>query len=184
MSLVYEALQKAEREKDRKTGTIPAHPEPPASPAKPVTPRASAPVAPAETPAPARSHLTMLVVCVSVVALVGIVAVVLIAMKNFTSATSAAVSPVASSPPMAGASAARTEPRASDPVAPPSPGATENDPRFKLTGIMKMGDTYGAVINGHIVYQDNYVDGAVVKKVERDRVTLNLNGRETVLRLF
>lgn len=184
MSLVYEALQKAEREKDRKTGTIQARSEQPVAPAKLVAPRASAPVAPVETPTPARSHLTMLIVCVSVVALVGIVAVVLITMKNFMSAPAAAVSPVVSSPSVAGTSVSRTEPRAADLVGAPTAGATENDPRFKLTGIMKMGDTYGAVINGHIVYQDNYVDGVIVKKVERDRVMLNLNGQEIVLRLF
>lgn len=40
-----------------------------------------------------------------------------------------------------------------------------------------------AVVNGRIVYEDGYVDGATVKKVERDQVTLDVNGRESVLRL-
>ena len=43
---------------------------------------------------------------------------------------------------------------------------------------------YCAVINGRVVYVEQYIDGAVVKNIERDRVTLDENGREAVVRLF
>jgi len=176
MSLVYEALQKAEREKDRKTGIAPAREE------KRVAPQPPVPAPQVQPEAPSRSYFSMLIVCVSVVALVGIVYIVLLAAKNVVlSPTAPAVLP---------ATETRSVTTGPEPAAPPAPtpsasvATTENDSRFKLTGIVKMGDSFGAVINGRMVYQDNYVDGAVVKKVERDRVTLDWNGRETVLRLF
>ena len=49
---------------------------------------------------------------------------------------------------------------------------------------MKMGDEYSAIINGHVVTREQFVDGAVVKAVESDRVTLTVNGRDVVVRLF
>ena len=49
---------------------------------------------------------------------------------------------------------------------------------------MQLGEKYSAVINGHVVAREQYVDGAIVKSVERDRVTLNVDGREIVVRLF
>ena len=182
MSLVYEALQKAEREKERKTGAPPARELKPVTPAKPVAPQLPVPAPPVQPAAPSRSYLSMLIVCVSLVALVGIVYMVLLATKNVVlSPTAPSALPAARTQPAATA----TEPAAPPASAPSAPAtSTENDPRFKLTGIMKMGDSYGAVINGRVVYQDNYVDGAVVKKVERDRVTLDVNGRETIIRLF
>ena len=176
MSLVYEALQKAEREKGRKSGAPPAEP-------RPVAPvRAAPPVQPAPAAQRWPALVAVLIACVAVVAIVAIVRLV----KN--------VSPREAKPALTvldgGArSVEPAPPSAAVPVqappnAPITAGATGNDPRFKLTGIMKMGDAYGAVINGHVVYDGHYVDGAVVKKVERDRVTLDLNGRETVVRLF
>jgi hypothetical protein len=182
MSLVYEALRKAEREKERKTGTPPVREEKPVVPVKPVAspPPAPAPANRLETPS--RGYLSMLIACVSVVALVGIVYMVLLATKNVVSSPTAPPIVTAAGTPSV---TTATEPAASPASTPPAPATpTENDSRFKLTGIMKMGDSFGAVINGRVVYQDNYVDGAVVKKVERDRVTLDVNGREAVLRLF
>lgn len=43
---------------------------------------------------------------------------------------------------------------------------------------------YVAVLNGRVAYEGYYIDGATVKKIERDRVTVEVTGRETVLRLF
>ena len=43
---------------------------------------------------------------------------------------------------------------------------------------------YVAVVNGRVTYEGSYVDGATVKKIERDRVTIDDHGRDTVLRLF
>ncbi len=176
MSLVYEALQKAEREKGRKSGVPPAEPRP-VAPMRPTPPVQLAP-APQRWPA----LVTVLVACVAVVAIVAIVWLV----KNVSpreakptlTVSDGGTRVVVPAPPSAAVPAQASS------SAPMPAGATENDPRFKLTGIMKMGDAYGAVINGHVVYDGHYVDGAVVKKVERDRVTLDLNGRETVIRLF
>jgi type II secretory pathway component PulC len=66
------------------------------------------------------------------------------------------------------------------------PAAPAQDVRFKLTGITKdPGDgKYLAIINGQLRAESQYVDGATIKKIERDRVTIELNGREQVLRLF
>jgi hypothetical protein len=75
-------------------------------------------------------------------------------------------------------------PAAAETVPPPPAPTAENDSRFKLTGIMVTEGKFGAVINGRIVYDGFYVDGATVKKVDRDRVALESNGREIVLRLF
>ncbi|MEI6083205.1 MAG: hypothetical protein WCS70_02770 [Verrucomicrobiota bacterium] len=166
MSLVYEALQKAEREKERKLGSAPApapviqaKPEP-----QPVVTK------------PARNYFPALIVCVSIVALAAIIYIVAVTAKNFTEQR----------PPPSPATPVASQPAdLPEPVTPTAPvNSTANDPRFKLTGIMKMGESFGAVINGHIVYDSQYVDGAIVKKVERDRVLLNVDGREIVVRLF
>ncbi len=176
MSLVYEALQKAEREKGRKSGAPPAEP-------RPVAPvRTVPPVQPAPAPQRWPALVTVLIACVAVVAIVAIMWLVKNVSPREAKPTltvsdggTRAVVPAPSSPTVS----------AQAPASTPIPAAaTENDPRFKLTGIMKTGDAYGAVINGHVVYDGHYVDGAVVKRVERDRVTLDLNGRETVIRLF
>jgi type II secretory pathway component PulC len=74
------------------------------------------------------------------------------------------------------------------PVAPvkvETPVSEPATPVLKLTGIVVMPDgVHTAVINGKTVYESHFVDGAVVKKIERDRVTLEVNGRDVVLRLF
>lgn len=41
-----------------------------------------------------------------------------------------------------------------------------------------------AVINGHVAYEGYYVDGAIVEKIETDRVTIDIHGQKAVLRLF
>ena len=64
-------------------------------------------------------------------------------------------------------------------------GSTANDVRFKLTGIVSVPEGgFGAVINGKVVTEENYVDGAIVKKIGRDQVTLDLNGHEVAIWLF
>ena len=77
-----------------------------------------------------------------------------------------------------------TESPAAAASAPPPPAAPV-DPRYRITGIMKDPDgKYCAVINGKIVSETQFVDGATIKKIERDRVTLEIAGRESILRLF
>ena len=183
MSLVYEALQKAEREKERKTNRAPAPVVPAKEPARTVV---APPAVQQPVPSP-RNHLTTLIVCVSLVALAAIVYIVMIAAKSFTEKrTEAGATTPAVVAGEVRAGAAESKPAGvTEQIPPTAPvNTTANDPRFKLTGIMKMGENYGAVINGHIVYDSQYVDGAIVKKVERDRVTLNVDGREIVVRLF
>ncbi|MCX7914780.1 MAG: hypothetical protein N3A53_00550 [Verrucomicrobiae bacterium] len=59
------------------------------------------------------------------------------------------------------------------------------EPKWKLTGISKGPDgRYFAIINGQLRSESEYVDGAIVHAIERDRVTLRVNGEEMVLRLY
>jgi hypothetical protein len=171
MSLVYEALQKAEREKRNKTGPAPVA-APPAPVKQPEPTVASVP-----PPAPRVNYLGLLVACVSIVALVAIVVIVVQAARSLGEKRSRPVA--AESPP---APVAEPPPT----VAAPSPTtSTANDSRFRLTGITGNEEIgYGAFINGRLVYPEHYVDGAIVKKIERDRVTLNVDGHEVVVRLF
>jgi hypothetical protein len=196
MSLVYEALQKAEREKGRKTGTPPAPVAVP--PVQPVAvAKAPAPAAvplttvPAESPKSMNSLLTMLFAGVSVVALLAIVYIVMLAARNFAPSPAARASesvPAAASTPAAAIAPdpanQATGSSGEKPPVPLSPNSTANDPRYRLTGVMITDGHYGAVLNDHVVYDGQYVDGAIVKKVERDRVTLNVDGRDIVIRLF
>ena len=187
MSLVYEALRKAERERERKTGHVSPPPPASAEPRLTQSPAANVAVHAAISPvhageAPAipdigkRTALGLIIVA-------AVLAIAATAVWFY--ATTKRHSGSAKVPEIAPA-AVRLEPALAQTAVPAAPAATatENDPRFKLTGIMIMGDSYGAVINGHIVYDGHYVDGAIVKKVERDRVTLDWNGREILLRLF
>src|ERR1043166_409768 len=67
----------------------------------------------------------------------------------------------------------------------PPAGSTVSDVRFKLTGIMgEPKGGFSAVVNGKSVVENSYVDGAKVKKIDRDQVALDLDGHEVVIRLF
>jgi hypothetical protein len=204
MSLVHEALQKAEREKQRKAGIASSAPvalplpQPVRAPAvhAPVATTPGAPLAreavpvksatTAEPPRPNPFLLPALIGCVAIVAIIAIVFLV----SNATSAlrqskenvpvTAASIAaPVAkSTPPVVGDVAA--SPRVPPPAAPAA-----DEPKYKISGIMKDPDgKFVAVLNGRVAYEGYYVDGATVKKIESDRVTIDLNGREQVLRLF
>jgi hypothetical protein len=60
-----------------------------------------------------------------------------------------------------------------------------NESRYKISGIMKDPDGKPvAVLNGRVTYEGYFVDGATVKKIDTDRVTLDVKGQEVVLRLF
>ena len=213
MSLVHEALQKAEREKQRKVGAMPSAPvavptPPPVHAPAVLALGTTVPVAPipreivAHKPAPAVEApqktnpflLPALIGCVAIVAIIAIVFLV----SNATSALrqSKEVSPapaaIASAPvakstestPPQRALRASVEPSA--PLsAPPSATAAGNDSQYKLSGIMKDPDgKYVAVLNGRIAYEGYYIDGATVKKIEGNHITIDVSGREQVLRLF
>jgi hypothetical protein len=221
MSLVHEALQKAEREKLRKTGAAPAVPPgpvPKTAPVEPLVVEAMHVNPPAPHLAPARpvpvarpvpppksqyALLSVLFACVAVVAIVAIVYLVSRATSTLreskevvTASTTTRASAdggsrsVATAPAVpASQPAALTEqgpPRTAVTPAPVAIAATE-PAGFKLTGIMKdpVNEGFIAVLNGRTVYEGYSVDGATVKKIERDRVTLDIPGQpDTVLRLF
>lgn len=164
MSLVHEALQKAAREKQRQTGA----PGPLApAPAPPVPVAATRPVPTPAAPAPRARQLWwgLAMVCVTVV---GVVALVLLLRKPATNAATPQ-----SPPPPATVATAPSQPV--PPVAVQSPG-------FKLTGIMQDPDgSYLAVLNGRPVAAGQFVDGATVKRIERDRLILEINGHESTV---
>jgi hypothetical protein len=177
MSLVFEALQKAEREKQNKTDS----PPPPAAAQPAVAPK-PAPQPPAPLPAaPPKSPQVIVIGLAACVAVVAIVAIVFIVSRTLTGAhkldVEAGATPlVSNTPPAAPSPPVET-------VAAPPPIPLEE--RYKITGIMPDADgSLLATINGRIVAVSNYVDGAIIKKIERDRVTLDIKGREAVLRLF
>jgi len=168
MSLVYEALQKAAKEKNRFASPPPA----PIAIPSPVPTPVAAPVAPKRSP-------VVWIVGGSLVALTVVVvagAILVFKKPDVTSVPVALPAEVA-----APSLVVETSPVVPAPVA-ERPAA--NTDRFKLTGIMKMGEEYSAIINGHVVAREQFVDGAVVKAVESDRVTLTVNGRDVVVRLF
>jgi hypothetical protein len=212
MSLVHEALQKAEREKQRKLGSAPAAPVTPAPPppvSAPVIhpPAATAPMT--HVPHGAASHqpaaaveempeknnflLPALIGCVAIVAIIAIVFLV-------SSATSvlrqSRENPPVTAPAASAAAAPSTSPAAPQPAVPsptdsaapasvPPPAAPATDePKYKITGVMKDPDgKSSAVLNGRVAYEGYFIDGATVKKIETDRVTLDVKGQEVVLRL-
>jgi len=186
MSLVYDALQKAAREKNRFAGK-PMMPTPIPTPSP-----APAPVA--LPVAPRRSPVIWIAVISLVVFAVAIAGVVFFMWKP-TELPSQPTTPVSvvSSEPVTPAQVTPATAQVTPAVAPaptpvpPTPlpaNSTANDARFKLTGIMKLGEEYSAVVNGHVVTREQYVDGAIVKSVAQDRVTLNVDGREVVVRLY
>ena len=207
MSLVHEALQKAEREKQRKTGDSPvfAQRAQPVVAPRPALPREDKPVAPTRvsgfpqapaSPAPApvaRSHQAVLVVVAACVALVAIVAIVFIVNRTPPSVVRKSESSGGQGSVAVASAPARPEPRPTTetftPPAAATPPAVTTPPadtsQYRVTGIMKDPQgKYCAVINGRVVYVEHYIDGAVVKAIERDRVTLDIGGREAVVRLF
>lgn len=179
MSLVYEALQKAAREKNR----FAPHTAEPLQPVQPAPGPVASPVP------PQRSGVLWMGLSLAAAAVV-VAGAVLFTRKP------ADLSP--SPPPPANAvtvpEPVRPAPPAaatSIPVAPPASGpvpvaekSAAPDARFKLTGIMRLGGEYSAVINGHVVARDQSVNGAIVKLVTADRVTLSVEGREIVVPLF
>ena len=224
MSLVHEALQKAGREKLRKTGVQPApalkpapRPAPPYGPAesRPVESVATMPVAShaasvASTFASGQSAdqaaavypqkkqsalLAVLIVCVSLVAIVAIVFLVSLAAPMIRESRQTVHAGGETQPPTAATEPKPNEPAPQPVVAsapmgvtaqqPPAPPAGSVEAGFRLTGVMIVPNIApSAVINGRIVNESSYVDGATVKKIERDRVTLvDAQGKEIVLRL-
>jgi hypothetical protein len=213
MSLVHEALQKAEREKQRKLGTTPSAPISHAAP-HPVStavvhaPAVTAPVVhvvhPAVTPKPTAPVeeptetndflLPGLIGCVAIVAIIAIVFIVsnatsmLRQSKEAPAITASAVaapvaqstSPAAPQPIAAAATVSAAAANVPQPVTPPT-----DESKYKVSGIMKDPDGKSvAVLNGRVAYEGYFIDGATVKKIETDRVTLDVKGQELVLRLF
>ena len=205
MSLVHEALQKAEREKQRKLGTAPS---PPISHATPQpAPAVHQPVAAAPVPAvlhaattpaverPAERRGFLLPALVSFCGLAAIVAIFLLVMAGLRQPreqTSVPATPGAAAPTTKAAVAATPQPAVPQPTAaaapanvPPPAAPVADESKYKLSGIMKDPDGKPvAVLNGRVAYEGYYIDGATVKKIETDRAVLDVKGQELVLRLF
>jgi hypothetical protein len=223
MSLVHEALRKAEREKQRKLGSVPpaSHPvTPQPAHAPPVhTPVAAAPVAfvepdavvhraavtdrpvPADKDPKEANHflLPSLIACVAIVAIIAIVFLVsnassMLRQSKDSPITTAAlaapvpqVKPTVSPEPQPPAQpSAQPSADAATPVSVPPPTLPAADgSKFTLSGIMQDPDgKYVAIINGHVTYEGSSIGGATVKSIDRDHAVLNMDGRESVLRLF
>jgi hypothetical protein len=208
MSLVHEALQKAEREKQRKLGTAPSPPvshaapppptyspvvhQPVATTFVPAVPHAPTTAATVERPAERRSFLLpALTSFCGLAAIVAIFFLVMADMRQTREQTSAPVTPVVTVPATKAAVVAVPQPTApsTDSAAPanaPTPVTSAVDEsKYKLSGIMKDPDGKPvAVVNGHVAYEGNFIDGATVKKIETDRVLIDVKGQEVVLHLF
>ena len=210
MSLVHEALQKAEREKQRKVGAASSAPlgVPAPRPAPAAVVQASPAIAPA-TPTslqvvtrkpqpvveglPRTNHflLPALLGCVAIVAIIAIVFLVTSATsalrtsKESPAPSSLSSTPlVAKTPEVSAQSTAPTGPNAAHSASPAAVPAGDES-KYKLSGIMKDPDgKYVAVLNGRIAYEGYYIDGATVKKIESNYITIDVSGREQVLRLF
>jgi hypothetical protein len=214
MSLVHEALRKAEREKQRKLGATPAEliPARPATPQPihspvPHAPVAVAPVIPVvheaipqrTTPSVDESTETnhfLLPALIGCVAIVAIIAIVFLAsnassvwrqLRESPPITTAAPAPVAKStaPVEAQLAAPRPTDAATAPSTPPPAPLVADTSKYNLSGIMKDPDgKYVAVLNGRVAYEGYYVDGATVKSIDARTVALDINGHEMLLRLF
>ncbi len=213
MSLVHEALQKAEREKQRKLGAAASAPTPLAPPPPIATPVIHAPVVIAPTLSlplqtapprqaapggePAHSRNFLLPSLIGCVAIVAIIAIVFLA-SNASSVlrqskeSAPAVAAIAPAPAVKSTLLVEPQPAASTPadaatapsVAPP-PAPVIDESKYKLSGIMKDPDGKPvAVVNGHVLYEGFSVEGATVKKIDTDHVTLDVRGHDVVLRLF
>jgi cytoskeletal protein RodZ len=65
----------------------------------------------------------------------------------------------------------------------PEPPAEPPKPAFKLQGIFFRTANPSAIVNGRSVWVGSQVDGATVKAINRDNLTIEANGRTTVLTL-
>ncbi len=188
MSLVHDALQKAEREKLRKTGLVGPVVTQSGRSGVPAAKSAVGPVAagtpllPPEdkvTPTPRRLSFLPLFIAVLIVVAVGVLAWVVLHRQPGGGPSRAGGIAASDDTPT---TTALTEQR--PPAEPATPPATD-DAAYKLTGIMKDPDGKPcAIVNGRVVYEGHFVDGATVKRIERDRVALEVNGREVVKRLY
>lgn len=203
MSLVHQALRKAAQEKLRRTGEVPAVTDPLSvhQPAGSNTAPAAAEntIAPAATPAPAAANppapasvpsqsLGFLPVLLSIVAFVAIVAMVFLVIR-VTMTPPQAVGTTTPPPPSVETGPTPMPVTPTDggnpQVAPATAASQELAAKYELTGITQFPDgRQAAVINGQLRSEDQYVDGAIVKKIERDRVTLEADGETIVKRLF
>ena len=176
MSLVHEALEKAAREKARKSGPLAPSPSSGSGLPQQVNLPAAIPPSPSGVGLPtATSRRSRLPWLLAVVALLAIGVALWFAVKAYRQVEQALQPP---SPTPAPVNVVAPVPEG---VAP----APVLESRYKVSGIMRDPDgTFVAVINGKVVSETQFVEGAIVKKIERDRVTLDVDGKETVLRLF
>ncbi len=221
MSLVHQALRKAEQEKQRHAAPTPAPhavnetrrasvavdqpitaPDRPAPSTAPATAAISNPasaVAPAATANPSLSIFPVLLSIVTFVAIVAMVFIVIRAttigpatqdtstrdnVKTQNDPDPGLPATTTAEPPLP-AAAATTAPTPAAVTATSTTTTRAIESQYDLTGITQFPDgRQAAVINGQLRSEDQYVDGAIIKKIERDRVTLDVDGQVLVKRLF
>lgn len=96
-------------------------------------------------------------------------------------ATGSPASPAA--PASAAAPAAQPPPPAAEPEADPRQATLPDGSVLRLDGIAWSETFPTAVLNGQLVGRGERVSGALVRRIERDRVVIELAGRELVLHL-
>lgn len=189
MSLVHQALQKAEREKQRLAPPpAPASAPPPSAPAAcPLT--ATPPLdgnllgsAAARTNPPVPSAPSSRSFVLAATGLGGLALVLVLALVIWSTGRPPPHAVTNPAPP-ASAVVAPPDATVATPPLPLPPPATQS--AWKLTGISKTPEgPFVAIINGQLRSENEYVDGAVVQRIERDRVILSVNGTELTLRLY
>ena len=159
---------------------------------EPIIPRQATPQ---EEPSHSRNFLLpSLIGCVAIVAIIAIVFLasnagsVLRQSKESTPAV-AAIAPDPTVKPILSVEPQPATPAPADaataPSVTPPPALVIDESKYKLSGIMKDPDGKPvAVVNGHVLYEGFSVEGATVKKIDTDHVTLDVRGHEVVLRLF
>jgi hypothetical protein len=134
--------------------------------------------------------LPALIGCVAIVAIIAIVFLVsnassvLRQTKQVAPVSAASAAPVPVAPTTAPSVTQPAGDSTTTPAVPPSTLPFADESKYKISGIMKDPDGKPvAVINGRVTYEGYYVDGAIVEKIETDRVTLDIKGQKELLRL-
>ena len=91
--------------------------------------------------------------------------------------------PSLNSGPSPDAGPATTETPATTPSAAPAPPPEPAKPTYKLQGIFFRPENPSAMVNGRSVWVGSRVDGATVKTITRDSLTIEVNGQTSVLTL-
>lgn len=85
---------------------------------------------------------------------------------------------------LAGAQSGLVDPTRPTALAAPEPEEAASGPRWRLQSTLVADSRRLAVINGKTVVQGDRIDGATLREVRREGVTLEIEGRRIELRLL